>query len=122
MATVAYPENNGVKIIVSANTPDYTDIPGVLINPNISGEAMSSPESHREIVDGAVVKKSEADIAALDTRTNKEKREAEYEERCDPYLPVLNSYNLTNDERFQAVYDEWKAIRDSIAAEYPDEV
>lgn len=119
MSTIAYPEGNGVKVIISANTPEYTDIQGVLINPDISSDALNVPDSHREIVDGKVVKKSDVDIAALDTRTNKEKREAEYKAKCDPYLPILTAYKFTGDPRYDTIYAEWKALRDEIEAKYP---
>ena len=121
MSVVAYPENGGVTIIYSANTPDYMDIDGVLINPELSEDVKNSPALHLKIVDGVIVVKTEEEIESLDTRTNAEKREQAYKVECDPYLPTLISYNLTSDSRYTDLYNEWKAKRDAILALYPVE-
>lgn len=124
MSTVAYPKQEGnissVVIIYSANTPKYTNIPGVMINPVLSAEVKNAPANYLKIVDSVIVLKTQAEIDAMDTRTASEKREKAYATECDPYLPVLQSYELESDPRLATVKAEWEAKRLAIQQKYPD--
>jgi len=124
LSNIAYPEVNGVVssvvIIHSADTPKYTNIPGVLINPVISDEVNNAPANHRKIVDSEIVLKTAEEIEEMDVRTPAEKRADAYMVECDPMLTVLSSYEFSNDPKLEALKASWLAKRVAIQELYPD--
>ena len=73
-----------LQVLYSAHTPDYENQPNCLINPNIPA---NTPLRHLEVIEGAVVFKSQLERDAADAAllpTYIQKRERDYR-RMDPH-------------------------------------